>query len=71
MAQARLIAPWMSENANVRSALYHCISRVVGREFLLGSAEKEQFVRYMRLYEAFCGVRILSYCIMSNHFTHR
>ena len=67
MAQARLIAPWMKMEGNQRSAIYHCVTRVVGRDFLLGSEEKEQFMRYMRLYEAFCGVRILAYCIMTNH----
>ena len=30
--------------------------------------EKEEFIRIMRIYEAFYGVRILSYCIMTNHF---
>ena len=49
-------------------AYYYCVSRVVGREFLLGDAEKEQFVRYMRLYEKLYGLRILSYVVMSNHF---
>ena len=46
----------------------HCMSRVVGREFLFGDAEKEQFVRYMRLYEKLYDLRILSYVVMSNHF---
>ena len=50
------------------AAYYHCVSRVVGREFLLGEAEKEQFVRYMRLYEKLYGLRIISYVVMSNHF---
>ncbi|GHC40148.1 hypothetical protein GCM10007100_00600 [Roseibacillus persicicus] len=49
-------------------AYYHCVSRVVGREFLLGEAEKEQFVRYMRLYEKLYGLRVISYAVMSNHF---
>ena len=66
MSKARLLAPWVGEED--RSAIYHCVSRIVGRAFLLGRDEKEQFVRYMRLYEQFCGVRVLSYCIMSNHF---
>ena len=66
MAKARLLAPWTG--VEDRSAIYHVVSRVVGREFLLGRTEKEQFVKYMRLYEAFCGVRVLTYCIMSNHF---
>jgi len=49
-------------------AYYHCLSRVVDRQFVLGEEEKEQFVSFMREYERFCGVRIVTYCIMSNHF---
>jgi REP element-mobilizing transposase RayT len=30
--------------------------------------EKEQFVEFMRLYERFCGARVVTYCVMSNHF---
>ncbi len=32
------------------------------------SGEKEQFVKFMRLYERFYGLRVLTFCIMSNHF---
>ena len=67
MARSRLLAPWLDEDDS-RSALYHTISRVCGRSYLLKSEEKEQFVRYMRLYEEFCGVQVLTYCIVSNHF---
>jgi REP element-mobilizing transposase RayT len=49
-------------------AYYHCISRVVERRLAFGPEEKEQFVRLMRAYEGFCQVRVLSYCVMSNHF---
>jgi len=35
---------------------------------LFKKEEREQFVHFMRLYARFCGVRILSYCVMSNHF---
>jgi membrane protease YdiL (CAAX protease family)/REP element-mobilizing transposase RayT len=31
-------------------------------------AEKEHFVRLLRECEAFCEVRVLTYCLMSNHF---
>ena len=31
-------------------------------------SEKSKFVEFMREYEAFCGVEVLSYCILSNHF---
>ena len=30
--------------------------------------EKEEFVKLMRIYEKFCGVKVLSFCVMSNHF---
>ena len=51
-----------------KPAIYHCISRVVDRRFVLGDEEKEQFVRYIRMYEAFSQVRVLAFCVMSNHF---
>jgi REP element-mobilizing transposase RayT len=41
---------------------------VVNRDFVLHEEEKEQFVRLMRRYERFCGVRVVTYCVMSNHF---
>jgi len=66
MAKARLLAPWVEDER--RSAIYHCVSRVAGRDFLFGDEEREQFTRLMRLYEAFCGLRVLSHCVMSNHF---
>jgi REP element-mobilizing transposase RayT len=47
---------------------FHCVSRVVDRRMVLKTDEKEEFIRIMRIYEAFYGVRILSYCIMTNHF---
>jgi putative transposase len=49
-------------------AYYHCVSRIVGREFLLGDEEKDQLVDLMRTYERLYGLRIVAYCIMSNHF---
>ena len=49
-------------------AYYHCISRVVDRQFVFGPEEKEQFIEFMRVYERFCGVRVVTYCVMSNHF---
>ena len=58
----------MKPAAPVKPVYYHCLSRVVNREFLFGEAEKEQFVRFLREYEQFCGVRILTYCVLSNHF---
>ena len=47
---------------------YHCVSRVVNRDYVLGEVEKEQFVKWMRRYAEFCGVRVVTFCVMSNHF---
>ena len=63
MRQARLKVPPARG-----TAYYHCVSRVVDRQFLFGPPEKEQFLKFMREYEAFCGVRILTFCLLSNHF---
>ena len=51
-----------------KPAIYHCVSRVVDRAFRLGPKEKERFVGRLRVLEAFCQVRVLTYCVMSNHF---
>ena len=60
----------VKELADLRGkpAIYHCVSRVVDRRFVLGDGEREQFVTYMRLYERFCQLRVLAFCVMSNHF---
>ncbi len=63
MSTGRLLAP--PEHA---SAVYHCVSRVVDRRFIFNGAEKEYFVRLLREAEEFCEVRVLTYCLMSNHF---
>jgi REP element-mobilizing transposase RayT len=54
--------------ASLERAYYHCVSRVVNRDFVLREAEKDHFVRLMRLYEKLYGLRVIAYCIMSNHF---
>jgi REP element-mobilizing transposase RayT len=59
------------DNANAstgKPAIYHCISRVVDRRFVLDEAEREHFRTFMRMQENFSGCRVLSYCVMSNHF---
>ena len=50
------------------SEYFHCVSRVVDRRMVLRTREKAEFIRVMRIYEAFYEVRILSYCLMTNHF---
>jgi putative transposase len=52
---------------------YHCVSRVVEGRFIFdtsahGSLEAERFIKLMRRLEAFSGIRVLTYALMSNHF---
>lgn len=49
-------------------AVYHCISRIVGGDFLL-EADREKEVLRNQIWKVadFCGVEVLAYCIMSNH----
>jgi putative transposase len=63
-------ARWLinSENPETKPAIYHCISRVVDRKFVFEEDEREVFRMFMRMYENFSGCRVLSYCVMSNHF---
>jgi putative transposase len=66
VSSKRFIAPW--KDSETKPAIYHCISRVVDRRFVFEAAEREHFRMFMRMYENFSGCRVLSYCIMSNHF---
>ena len=50
------------------TAVYHCMSRTVGGEHLLGVHEKETLRKMLWQVAGFCGVEVLAYCIMSNHF---
>ena len=47
---------------------YHCVSRVVDKRFIFNDLEKNFFFQTMRSLEEFLEVRVLTYCIMSNHF---
>ena len=62
----RWIVPW--KNSTTKPEIYHSISRIVGRGFVLEADECEHFRMLMRMCEKFTGCRVLSYCLMSNHF---
>ncbi len=49
-------------------AYYHCISRVVDRRIVFHASEKEVFRSILRKLERFLGVRVVTYCLMGNHF---
>ena len=51
-----------------KDGLYHCMSRIVGGEFIFGEKEKEQFVRMMWRVASFMGIEVLDYVVMSNHY---
>ena len=50
------------------SAAYHAMSRTVGGAFLFEDREKEMLRKMIWQVADFCGVEVLTYCIMSNHF---
>ncbi len=50
-------------------ACYHCYGRCVNKERLLADGEaKDRFVAELRRVAAFCGVEVLTFCVMSNHY---
>ena len=49
-------------------AFYHCVSRVVDKRVVFHAAEKEAFRSILRKLEAFCALRVSTYCLMGNHF---
>ena len=66
MRKARWLGNW--QDSTSKPVIYHCISRVVDRRFVFAERECEAFRTFMRMYENFSGCRVLSYCVMSNHF---
>jgi REP element-mobilizing transposase RayT len=40
------------------------------KRFIMGDREKEYFVELMRNLAEFSGLRILTYSVLSNHFSH-
>lgn len=60
MRKARLI--WEGR------AFYHVIARVIDSKDVFGDEEKTLLLKLLRVEEAFTGVRVLNYCLMSDHF---
>ncbi len=50
------------------SYCYHVMSRTAGGDYLFGDQEKEAFLRIMWRMARFSGIKILTYCLMDNHF---
>ncbi len=67
----RMLATMGLRRVKIKSemeSVYHCISRIVGGQRLLGQRGKEILRRQLWRVSDFCGVEVLTYCIMSNHF---
>lgn len=47
---------------------YHIMSRTCGGEVFFDAVEKEALRRLLWKMSEFCGVRLVTYCVMDNHF---
>ena len=63
----RFLVPKNSSGECPPVAIYHVVTRIVDRRFVLEAGEKEQLRVLLRMYEKFSGCKILSYSLMSNH----
>ena len=64
MALIRLIPP-----PHYPKVHYHAFNRFAGGQFLFSSqVEKDKFLEFAREYALFCGITLITHCIMDNHF---
>lgn len=47
---------------------FHVTSRIVNGDQVIGSEEKVFFLKTLRKLEKFTGIKIMTYCLMDNHF---
>jgi putative transposase len=52
----------------LENGIYHCMSRTVNGEALFARREKEVLRKMLHRVADFSGVRILTFCLMNNHF---
>ena len=52
---------------NTHNRVYHLISRIAHRAFYLSADERDRFIDVMKRSAAFSGVRLLAWCVMTNH----
>ena len=48
-------------------AYYHVMDRILERRYIMKDEVAEEFRQLMRKVEAFTGVRVVTYCLMTNH----
>lgn len=49
-------------------SVHHLISRIAHRVYFLKDEERNDFIEMMRRAAEFCGIRLIGWCIMTNHF---
>ena len=52
---------------NKHNRVYHLISRIAHRAFFLSADERDRYIDIMKRSAAFSGVRLLAWCVMTNH----
>ena len=50
------------------STCFHLMSRTCGGTVFFDDTEKEGLVLVLRRLAAFCGIKLITYCVMGNHF---
>ena len=63
MRPPRFLAPPEAE-----LAYYHCISRTINAERIFQDEDLEVMREVFRSQAAFCGIEIVTFCLLSNHF---
>ncbi|MCC5805781.1 MAG: transposase [Opitutales bacterium] len=56
------------DGENPEPAGFHCTARVMRQANLLDEEAREMLVRMIHRLAGFCGVEVLTYCILPNHF---
>jgi REP element-mobilizing transposase RayT len=59
MRTARIIGP--------EGSFYHCFSRIIQRQMFLNRSERERARKILRAVEAFSGVNVITYALLTNH----
>lgn len=50
------------------AAVYHVVSRTAFARFAFSDTDKAQFLRILQKQAGFCGLQVLAYCLLDNHF---
>ena len=51
-----------------QAGCFHVVNRIYDRKYLLDTEGKDLLLKLVRAYEDVCGVEVLTFCIMDNHF---